>query len=512
MFNISLLSTSIFRPVNLDKMKNFLFYFILTGLLISGCSKKEKSEPKINYDGTTYVKLIASNVIDSINIETVFWSYFPRTTNGAIKRNIKILRDDNYYLEIKIVIPSLVDFVINKDSFTTYLIPGDTLEIKLKQEYLDSINSITRYFIDNKIYDYCQKKYKEFGYYMIIDNHGPLRMRWFMKYCTSQKQYDMQCLEADSVENQNITFLAQYSKILPDWFIDLEKNNIKYSIAHCKLLFFGSLTNFSLKGDNLVNVLIYNPEAHLSFEYYRFIQSYFIHGYPLENNIVGTPRMLGILNMEYSRIDSLLQNGIKSFFIAGILAELYSQSKSDVEASGVVSFIESHDLNLSPEGLKYIDNEKEIAYNRRIDLASLKPGESAPDFDLKDLTGKKYSLSDFNGKIIYLHFWATWCGPCLGELPVLNKLITDVKRDRIVFINVCLDNDYTKWKSIIKENQLLGINLICDDNWSKKLKSLYKISAIPHYTLIDKEGLIIRNDCVRPGNVTTEISQLLDKK
>ena len=97
-------------------------------------------------------------------------------------------------------------------------------------------------------------------------------------------------------------------------------------------------------------------------------------------------------------------------------------------------------------------------------------------------------------------------------MPVLNKLISDVNSDKIVFINVCLDNEIDKWKQIINEEKLLGINLICDNNWSKKLNSLYKISTIPAYTLIDENGLIIKNNCARPANVTTEISQLLDKK
>ena len=172
----------------------------------------------------------------------------------------------------------------------------------------------------------------------------------------------------------------------------------------------------------------------------------------------------------------------------------------------------SHDAYITADGLKYINQQKEDAYNRRVDLASLKPGDGAPDFDLKDPSGKNHRLSDFKGKIIYLHFWATWCGPCLGELPVLNKLITDVNSDKVVFINVCMDNEINKWKSIISEKKLLGINLICDDTWSKKLNSLYKISVIPHHTLIDENGVIIRNNCVKPGNITTEISQLLDKK
>ena len=57
-----------------------------------------------------------------------------------------------------------------------------------------------------------------------------------------------------------------------------------------------------------------------------------------------------------------------------------------------------------------------------------------------------------------------------------------------------------------------GINLICKGNWEKSLKEKYFIEELPHYTLVDTAGLIIKNNTDRPGNVITEISQLLDNK
>jgi peroxiredoxin len=221
--------------------------------------------------------------------------------------------------------------------------------------------------------------------------------------------------------------------------------------------------------------------------------------------------MLNILDKEYPRIDSTLQGEMKNFFLTGYIAESYSNSQSDIESSKVDGFIKSHKLNLSPEGLKYINNIKENSLYLR-NNGELQAGDNAPNFDLKDLAGKNYSLSDFKDKFIYLHFWATWCKPCIEEFPALNKLIANVNNDQFVFINVCMDNAYSKWKTIISEKNLMGINLICDVNWSKKLYSLYEISGLPHYTFIDKNGLIIKNNYVRPGNVTTEFSHLLDEK
>jgi thiol-disulfide isomerase/thioredoxin len=486
--------------------KSFLIAFIIS-LIIYGCSSKKISEPKINYDGSTYIKLIAEHVIDSINFEAHFDSYF---TNSAVREKVKIQKDNIVILKLPMILPELVDLIINnKDSLKTYLIPGDTLAIKLNQESSDSLPHSTSYIIDDKIFSFCQSRYKYFGYHKILD--GPARGKWLLKHVTSQKQYNTLIAEADAVEKQNILFLNENSKGLPDWFVTMEKNNITYIIASCKIIFFQSLTNYSQK-DNTISVPIYNPEAHLSFEYYRFLNKCFLHGHPLETNVGGTPRVISLINKEYHNIDSILNGELKSVYLTWKIAQLYRFCRSDENASLVDTFMKTHDSYITTDGLKYINQQKEYAYNRRVDLASLKPGDSAPDFDLKDLTGKNHKLSDFKDKIIYLHFWATWCGPCVGELPVLNKLITDVNSDKIIFINVCLDNEINKWKTIVKEKKLLGINLICDDNWEKRLNSLYKMSGVPHYALIDENGLIIRNNCVRPGNVTTEISQLLDKR
>jgi len=488
-------------------MKKSILISSLICLFIYGCSNKKIPEPKINYFGSTYIKLIAEHVIDSINFEAHFDSYF---TYSPVNKKVKIQKDDMFILELPMILPELVDLIINnKDSLKTYLIPGDTLEIKLKQESSGSKLFSTSYLIDDNIFSFCQSRYRYFGYHKILD--GPARGKWLRKIVTSQKLYNTVIAEADSVEKQNILFLNENSKGLPDWFVTMERNNITYVTAQLKIVFFQSLTNYQKK-DSTINVPIYNPEARLSFEYYRFLDMYFRHGHPLNRNLSGTPLAISLIDKEFHNIDSILNGEIKSVYLDWNISQLYTFCRSEENASLVDSFFKSHVSYVSADGIRYINQQKEYAYNRRVDLASLRTGDIAPDFDLKDENGNNRKLSDFKGKIIYLHFWATWCGPCLGELPVLNKLITNVNNDKIVFINVCLDNEINKWKTIIKEEKLLGINLICDENWGKKINPLYKISQIPHYTLIDNSGLVIRNNCVRPGNVTTEISKLLDEK
>ncbi len=208
-------------------MKKSILISSLICLFIYGCSNKKIPEPKINYFGSTYIKLIAEHVIDSINFEAHFDSYF---TYSPVNKKVKIQKDDMFILELPMILPELVDLIINnKDSLKTYLIPGDTLEIKLKQESSGSKLFSTSYLIDDNIFSFCQSRYRYFGYHKILD--GPARGKWLRKIVTSQKLYNTVIAEADSVEKQNILFLNENSKGLPDWFVTMERNNLTYVTA-----------------------------------------------------------------------------------------------------------------------------------------------------------------------------------------------------------------------------------------------------------------------------------------
>jgi hypothetical protein len=79
-------------------------------------------------------------------------------------------------------------------------------------------------------------------------------------------------------------------------------------------------------------------------------------------------------------------------------------------------------------------------------------------------------------------------------------------------VNVCLDNEIYKLKKIITEEKLAGLNLICNEKVSKEILKQYNISSIPHYALIDENGLIIKNHCNRPSDIYDYIKTSLSKK
>ena len=136
------------------------------------------------------------------------------------------------------------------------------------------------------------------------------------------------------------------------------------------------------------------------------------------------------------------------------------------------------------------------------------PGKMAADFTYPDVNGKDVSLSDFKGKVVLVDVWATWCGPCRGEIPHLKKLEEEMHGTDVVFLGVSVDEakDKQKWLEFIKKEELGGIQVHAS-GWSKIAKD-YKIKGIPRFMVFDKKGNIVSVDAPRPSS--PELKQMLE--
>ena len=124
----------------------------------------------------------------------------------------------------------------------------------------------------------------------------------------------------------------------------------------------------------------------------------------------------------------------------------------------------------------------------------LQPGQLAPDFTLHDLDGQPVSLSQFKGQVVLLDFWASWCGPCLVDLPDLRKIKEKTAALPVVFLNLSIDTDDAAWREAIDKHEIKGIHVRADGFGSDVAKS-YQVTGIPSYYLVDSQGLIV--ECPR---------------
>lgn len=141
-------------------------------------------------------------------------------------------------------------------------------------------------------------------------------------------------------------------------------------------------------------------------------------------------------------------------------------------------------------------------------------GQPAPEITGVTVENDTVMLSDLRGKIVYIDVWATWCKPCIAELPFYKSLQEEIEdNDAVEFLFVSIDNNSDAWTNfLIKETMPEGIQVneieIVDHT---TVQDSYKMWGIPRYILIDAEGKIVNANAPRPssGKVTGIIKELI---
>jgi len=137
------------------------------------------------------------------------------------------------------------------------------------------------------------------------------------------------------------------------------------------------------------------------------------------------------------------------------------------------------------------------------------PGRPALDFSFKTIDGKEMKLSDLKGKVVYMDFWASWCGPCKGEMPYAKTIKEHFKdRSDVVFLYVSIDDKEDAWKKGIETLGITGMHTRTS-GWSGDITKLYEVQSIPAYFLIDKKGQFVLKKTPRPSQ-SEEVIRLIE--
>ncbi|MES2328604.1 MAG: TlpA disulfide reductase family protein [Bacteroidota bacterium] len=132
-------------------------------------------------------------------------------------------------------------------------------------------------------------------------------------------------------------------------------------------------------------------------------------------------------------------------------------------------------------------------------VLQLSNGDMAFDFAAMEADGKTAQLSNLKGKLIYVDLWATWCGPCLQEMPAYEKLKESYKDNpSISFISLSIDDNKDAWKKNMQQRNAQGLQWIVD---RAKLQP-YNIMSIPRSILVDKDFKIVEMNAALPSSKT----------
>ena len=136
-------------------------------------------------------------------------------------------------------------------------------------------------------------------------------------------------------------------------------------------------------------------------------------------------------------------------------------------------------------------------------------GKPSPVFEnYKDVKGGVKSLASFKGKYVYIDVWATWCGPCIQQIPYLQGLEKEYHGKNIEFVSISTDESQRsggtweaaeqKWRDFVKAKSLTGVQLWAGEDFA--FQQAYQINAIPRFILISPEGTIVEANAPRPSD------------
>lgn len=121
-------------------------------------------------------------------------------------------------------------------------------------------------------------------------------------------------------------------------------------------------------------------------------------------------------------------------------------------------------------------------------------GGPAPDFSLTDLDGRQWKLSELRGKVVFINFWATWCPPCMGEMPSMQALHEGMPPESFQMLGL-LYNDRPEFARNLMKKIGLGFPVLVDQE--NQIATAYGITGVPETFLVDAEG-IVREKIIGP--------------
>jgi len=399
--------------------------------------------------------------------------------------------------------PNRLDFFVKEGSTLTLNAGGSNLDSSARFEGKDA--DIPRYFVD-----WTRRSGGVMAYYRKLQE-------------TAQRDPDAYIPALDSIKNNELAQLRaaldkkQVTKEFSEYltrFLEYSRHDamLHYPVMHEMIrlqsnnvqsvppeLYAVTRKTPKLFNDDYLDVAFYQTYAQ---SYYSAILS--ANGYV---NAMNTDPQTGKtdLSQAFRQTDSVLQLLYKATprktgeFAAGRI--LTSETKG-----WPIDSLQAR-INLYKQQYPKSANNK-VLDKMIADLQKFDPGHSAIDFSFKTIDGKDMRLSDLKGKVVYMDFWASWCGPCKGEMPYAKKIKEHFQGKDVVFLYVSIDEKEEAWKKGIEALSISGLHTRTP-GWTGEISRLYEIGSVPSYFLIDRKGNFAVAKTPRPSQ-SDELIRLIE--
>ena len=429
---------------------------LIAGLAIFSC----KTEPKIDYT------VLSGKIENTKKGDTIVVS------GGDFKQKI-VLAEDGTFSDKLVTYEGYYTLFYGRNRAALYLTHGDSLH--LTTDKLKFNNALEYSGTGTTTNTYLAKKLSEAG-----------NLNFRAVYAIEEADFlkKIEEMKSEALDRLNNT------KDLNEVFVALEKKSINYEYLANLMRYPSYHPYFAKKEDYKVSEDLLKPLDNVDYdneEDFRNFDSY--------------QQLVSQHYMEMYYNDSLKAESLKS--IKGLKSQNIKNALAGELAYGISPSNEDNE--------KLFGTIKEMAKDEKLlkelsekytKIQKLVPGKTSPTFNYENHAGGTTSLADLKGKYVYIDVWATWCGPCIEEIPSLKKVEKDYHDKNIEFVSISIDQKgaYETWKNMIKNKELGGIQLMADSAEKSKFVIDYVIDGIPRFILIDPEGNIVNADAPRPSS------------
>ncbi len=448
-------------------MKKIIFAVIALSIL--SCAKEEKP---IEY-------AIFSGKIENLDGGKISI----RNSEKAIT-DITVLEDGTFTDTLQNIESGYYTFKYANETSSFYLKPGYNLNLSLNpKEFDESIKYSGNGSNEN---NYLAQKYlneEGLGELVAYQYLGTLNEADYIHKMDSIKQLETTFLNEQKDLNTNFKSLEEAS-ITYGWANKLSKHELykRYVSKDDNYKASDNFYAFEKKLNNEdPNLLVVGNYKNYLNQYYSQKATQLAKKDSIENDMA----LLKVVSQEVKSPE------IKEFLLFG--AAKYGVSYTN-DLQGYYDIFMANSTNE--------EHKKDITekYNKLIKLSKGKPSPKFADYE--NFKGGTTSLDDLKGKYVYVDVWATWCGPCKREIPSLKKIERKYHNKNIAFVSMSIDQkkDYDKWRAMVAEKELSGVQLFAPNDWKSQFVTDYGIMGIPRFILIDPEGNIINANAPRPSS------------
>lgn len=434
------------------------------------------------------------------------------------------IEDGKANITFDIAVPQVVSFNYNNQSIDFFAEPGENMSIHIGTDSLSKSTTIegdgvANFDLHGKFFSKFQKCYnsdmiKDFIMNTQVDSY---------EIELYKQRTEQQDFIGKYEQNKDLT--ASYRK-----YLDTEtKYNYLYRLQAFPIVYGNNTKTLevtplpSIMTQNINDNLAQNDSALPNKSYREFVYYYVVYQTSKLNNFAKFTDLSTSMERKCAFAFAHLKGETLNWYVAKFLNdECLKVSPPVVKAvfkKLEQQFPHTAYTNAVRSKCEIRGNEKEeVAKSAKSSANSTPSQTTGTGPKIKDMDGNFFTLSDFKGKVVYIDFWASWCGPCRQQFPYSKNLhgkFSKKQLKKLEFLYISIDGKEDSWLKAIEQMKLneQGKMGIVPGDWNSEICRYFQINSIPRYMIMNKNGEIVDFNAKRPSdeNVYMELIKLLSE-